>query len=74
MAGPANVQKLAVLLVVRLGLCGKTQRPARPSPPAQVCVHRLGWNLILHADGSTEAHGPDGEILRSHGPPTGQAA
>ncbi len=40
----------------------------------QVSIHRLGWKLILHADGSTEAHGPNGEILRSHGPPTDRAA
>jgi hypothetical protein len=32
MAGPANEQKLTVLLVVRLGLWGKPQRPARPPP------------------------------------------
>jgi len=34
-----------------------------------VCVHRQGWKLILHADGTTEAISPHGEILRSHGPP-----
>jgi hypothetical protein len=34
-----------------------------------ICVHRLGWKLILHADGSTEAISPHGDILRSHGPP-----
>ena len=39
----------------------------------QVCIHRLGWTLILHADGATEARSPDGEILRSHGPPTARA-
>ena len=39
----------------------------------QVCIHRLGWTLILHPDGSTEARGPDGQILRSHGPPTTRA-
>jgi len=39
----------------------------------QVCIHRLGWTLILHADGTTEARSPDGEILRSHGPPTTRA-
>ncbi len=36
----------------------------------QVCVHRLGWALALHPDGTTEARSPDGQILRSHGPPT----
>ena len=39
----------------------------------QVCIHRLGWTLILHADGTTEARGRDGRILRSHGPPTARA-
>jgi hypothetical protein len=39
----------------------------------QVCIHRLGWTLILHPDGSTEARGPDGQILHSHGPPTTRA-
>jgi len=34
----------------------------------EVCVHRLGWTLILHPDGTTEARSPDGQILRSHGP------
>ena len=39
----------------------------------QVCIHRLGWTLILHPDGTTEARSPQGEILRSHGPPTTKA-
>jgi hypothetical protein len=39
----------------------------------EVCVHRLGWTLILHPDGTTEARSPDGQILRSHGPPTARA-
>ena len=39
----------------------------------QVCIHRLGWTLILRADGTTEARGPDGRVLRSHGPPTARA-
>jgi HNH endonuclease len=39
----------------------------------QVCVHRLGWTLTLHPDGTTEARSPDGQILRSHGPPTTRA-
>jgi Domain of unknown function (DUF222) len=39
----------------------------------EVCVHRLGWTLILHADGTTEARSPQGEILRSHGPPSARA-
>jgi hypothetical protein len=39
----------------------------------QVCIHRLGWTLTLHPDGSTEARSRDGQILRSHGPPTAKA-
>ena len=39
----------------------------------QVCIHRLGWTLILHPDGSTEARSRDGQILHSHGPPTTRA-
>jgi Domain of unknown function (DUF222)/HNH endonuclease len=39
----------------------------------QVCIHRLGWKLILHADGTAEAISPDGQILRSHGPPAAKA-
>ena len=38
-----------------------------------VCIHRLGWTLVLHPDGTTEARSPAGEILRSHGPPTTRA-
>jgi len=31
-----------------------------------VCIHRRGWQLILHPDGATEARSPDGRpILRS---------
>jgi hypothetical protein len=40
-----------------------------------VCIHRRGWQLILHPDGTTEARSPDGRhVLRSHAPPTPQAA
>jgi Domain of unknown function (DUF222) len=35
-----------------------------------VCIHRRGWTFLLHPDGTTEARSPDGQILRSHGPPT----
>jgi hypothetical protein len=35
-----------------------------------VCIHRRGWQLTLHPDGTTEARSPDGrQILRSHAPP-----
>ncbi len=40
-----------------------------------VCIHRRGWQLILHPDGTTEARSPDGRhVLRSHAPPSPQAA
>jgi hypothetical protein len=40
-----------------------------------VCIHRRGWQLILHPDGTTEARSPDGRhILRSHAPPSPHAA
>jgi uncharacterized protein DUF222/HNH endonuclease len=38
----------------------------------QVQIHRRGWKVIMHADGSTEAISPHGEILRSNGPPGGR--
>jgi hypothetical protein len=35
-----------------------------------ICIHRRGWQLILHPDGTTEARSPDGRrVLRSHAPP-----
>jgi hypothetical protein len=34
-----------------------------------VCIHRWGWRLVPHPDGTTTAHGPRGQVLRSHGPP-----
>ncbi len=38
-----------------------------------VCIHRWGWELVLHPDGTTSAHGPDGQVLHSHSPPTVRA-
>jgi hypothetical protein len=35
-----------------------------------VCIHRWGWQLILHPDGTTTACGPRGQVLHSHSPPT----
>jgi hypothetical protein len=35
-----------------------------------VCIHRWGWQLILHPDGTTTAYGPHGQVLHSHSPPT----
>jgi hypothetical protein len=35
-----------------------------------VCIHRRGWRLIRHPDGTTEARSPDGRhVLHSHAPP-----
>jgi hypothetical protein len=40
-----------------------------------VCLHRRGWQLILHPDGTTEARSPDGkQVLHSHAPPAQNAA
>jgi hypothetical protein len=40
-----------------------------------VCIHRRGWQLLLHPDGTTEARSPDGRhILRSHAPPDNPTA
>jgi hypothetical protein len=38
-----------------------------------VCIHRRGWRLVLHPDGTTTAYGPDGQVLHSHSPPTPRA-
>jgi hypothetical protein len=37
----------------------------------QVFIHRRGWKIITHPDGTSEAISPHGEILRSNGPPGG---
>lgn len=34
-----------------------------------ILIHRWGWTIRLHADGSTTATSPDGRILHGHGPP-----
>jgi Domain of unknown function (DUF222)/HNH endonuclease len=39
----------------------------------QVCIHRRGWKIIVHPDGTSEAISPWGEVIRSHGPPPGEA-
>ena len=40
-----------------------------------ICIHRHGWQLTLHPDGTTEARSPDGRrVLRSHAPPSPRAA
>jgi hypothetical protein len=38
-----------------------------------VVIHRWGWAITCHPNGTTTATAPDGRILHSHGPP-GQAA
>jgi hypothetical protein len=40
-----------------------------------IVIHRKGWTLTLHADGTTTAKSPDGmRTLHSHGPPPGQGS
>jgi hypothetical protein len=39
-----------------------------------ICIHRWGWEIELLPDGSVRARGPQGQLIRSHGPPTAQAA
>lgn len=38
-----------------------------------VCIHRQGWRIVLHPDGTTTAYGPRGQILHSNSPPTTRA-
>jgi hypothetical protein len=35
-----------------------------------IVIHRWGWKLTCHPDGTTTATSPDGRILHSHGPPS----
>jgi HNH endonuclease len=36
----------------------------------ETCIHRWGWQVTLHPDGTMEARSPDGRrVLRSHAPP-----
>jgi Domain of unknown function (DUF222) len=39
-----------------------------------ICIHRWGWEIELLPDGSTRATSPQGQVLRSHGPPTARPA
>jgi hypothetical protein len=39
-----------------------------------ICIHRWGWEIELLPDGSVKAYGPQGQLIRSHGPPPAQAA
>ena len=36
----------------------------------QIAIHRWGWTITCHPDGTRTATGPDGRTLHSHGPPT----
>ena len=59
------------------GLAGGQGKPTGSDPgraslpdPTETCIHRRGWRLVLHPDGTTTAYGPDGQVLHSHSPPT----
>jgi hypothetical protein len=39
-----------------------------------VCIHRWGWQIILHPDGTTTVYGPHGQVEHSHSPPASRAA
>jgi len=34
-----------------------------------IAIHRWGWGIALHPDGSVTATSPDGRTLHSHSPP-----
>ncbi len=38
-----------------------------------IVIHRWGWNITCHPNGTTTATAPDGRTLHSHGPPTAVA-
>ncbi len=41
----------------------------------ETCIHRWGWEVTLHPDGTMEARSPDGRlVLRNHAPPNRRAA
>jgi hypothetical protein len=31
-------------------------------------IHRLGWKIVVHPDGSSDAISPRGRVIRGHGP------
>jgi len=40
-----------------------------------VCIHRWGWQIIHHPDGTWTATSPDGrQTLHTHAPPASRAA
>jgi hypothetical protein len=41
----------------------------------EACIHRWGWEVTLHPDGTMEARSPDGrQVLRNESPPSERAA
>jgi hypothetical protein len=41
----------------------------------ETCIHRWGWTITLHPDGTMQARSPDGkQVLSSHAPPNQRAA
>jgi hypothetical protein len=34
-----------------------------------VCIHRQGWRIVLHPDGTTTVYDPRGQVEHSHAPP-----
>jgi hypothetical protein len=41
----------------------------------ETCIHRWGWKIELHPDGTVEARSPGGRhVLRNHAPPNRRAA
>ena len=39
-----------------------------------IFIHRYGWQVVRHPDGTRDAISPHGKIVRSHAPPDGTAA
>jgi hypothetical protein len=39
-----------------------------------ICIHRWGWEIELLPGGTVVARSPQGQVIRSHGPPPAQAA
>jgi hypothetical protein len=41
----------------------------------ETCIHRWGWQVTLHPDGTMQARSPNGgQVLRNHAPPNRSAA
>jgi hypothetical protein len=34
-----------------------------------ICIHRDGWRIVLHPDGTTSVYGPQGQVQHSNSPP-----